>query len=64
MVKWVSGLGVPAVQLEINSNWLQPQALGEPPWESQATLANQRAADLLQALIRFIRDHGSFELVE
>lgn len=44
-VKFAVAHGVPAIQLEINSTWLQP---------SDSDLAAHRFAQLLQALVRFV----------
>ena len=50
ITKFVSSRGVPAIQLEISSTWLNP---GADP------LSGHRFAQLLQALVRFVRDVDS-----
>lgn len=47
VTKWVVGMGVPAIQLEINSVWLL--------FECADALQEHRFAQVLQALTRFIR---------
>jgi hypothetical protein len=47
MTKFISGKGIPCIQLEINSNYLSP-ALGN--------IYGQKTAQLLQALLRFISE--------
>lgn len=48
VTKFVSGQGVPCVQLEFNSTWMLPPSGGQAN-----ALQNQRFAQLLQALVRF-----------
>ncbi|HKT59021.1 MAG TPA: hypothetical protein VJQ46_03160 [Gemmatimonadales bacterium] len=48
VTKWVAGMGVPAVQLEINSVWLL--------FRGADAAQEHRFAQLLQALVRFIRE--------
>ena len=52
ITKFAAARGVPAIQLEINSTWLQPSA---------GDLAAHRFAQLLQALVRYVdeRQPGS-----
>jgi hypothetical protein len=68
ITKWVSGLGVPAIQCEINSTWLLPAPVKSAPGMRDAgaeshpanewdhALQYQRFAQLLQALVRFVRE--------
>ena len=48
MTRFVSGQGVPCVQLEFNATWMLP-----PNGDQANALQNQRFAQLLQALVRF-----------
>lgn len=52
VTKWVSGRGVPCVQLEINSTWMLPPA-GDPQGAG-GVLQYQRFAQVLQGLVRFV----------
>lgn len=68
IIKWVSRMGVPAVQCEINSTWLLPPsarpvastgkagATSQPADEWANALQYQRFAQVLQALVRFVRE--------
>ena len=49
ITKWVSGRGVPAIQLEISATWLTAGA---------GALPAHRYAQLLQGLVRFIASLG------
>ncbi len=50
ITKWVAKHGVPGIQCEFNSTWILPP--GRP---EQHALQQQRFAQLLQALTRFVR---------
>lgn len=46
VTKWVSGHGVPCIQLEISATWVAPE---------QDNLSAHRYAQLLEGLVRFIQ---------
>ena len=61
ITKWVSGMGVPTIQCEINSTWLLPTpdrpktgAADEAPLPGADAVQHQRFAELLQGFVRFV----------
>jgi hypothetical protein len=57
VTKWVSGLGVPTIQCEINASWLLPApAAGKPadPWTT--SLQHHRFSELLEGLVRYVSE--------
>lgn len=70
ITKWVSGMGVPTIQCEINSTWLLPAPEVEgtldrgggairPALEWANAIQYQRFAELLEGFVRFIAEVDS-----
>jgi len=54
VTRFVTGLGVPCVQLEFNSSWL-PQPTGTPV----DLIQRQRVGQVIQGMVRFVEPHAN-----